>query len=100
GSAVKLVVLSKGAEKNVSVTLGELPNVTEARAEPTEPGTPNMRRRRDRDPEFQRGPERDDRDELRGDRGRDNRDGPRSERRRDRDDRGDLRGDREDRGNQ
>ena len=66
GTAVKLVVLSKGTEKNVSVTLGELPNVTEARAEPDEP---NARRRRDRDDrEGMRG-DREDRGNQRADRG-------------------------------
>jgi len=97
GAPVKLVVLSKGSEKNVSVTLGELPAVTEARAEPTEP---NMRpRRRDRDQDLQRGPE--DRDDMRGDRGRDrdDRDGFRNDRRRDQQ-QGDLRGDRSPRGDQ
>ncbi len=32
GSSVKLVVLHKGSEKNVTLTLGELPNTREARA--------------------------------------------------------------------
>jgi serine protease Do len=85
GTAVKLVVLSKGAEKNMSLTLGELPAVQEARAEPNEP---NIRPpRRDRD-EMQRGPERDERPNQRGERRRDWQD---------REDRGDLRGDRRDR---
>jgi serine protease Do len=73
GAIVKLVVLHKGAEKNVSITLGELPAVRETRNEPA-PGERDMRRR-DRDQDMQRGPE--DRNE------------PRSERRRDREDRGD-----------
>ena len=84
GASVKLVVLHKGAEKNVSITLGELPAVRESRNEPN-PGERDMRRRRDRDQDLQRGPERDDRNEFRNDR------------RRDREDRGDLRGDRQDR---
>jgi len=83
GASVKLVVLHKGAEKNVSITLGELPAVRETRNEPA-PGERDMRPRRDRDQGMQRGPE--DRNE------------PRGERRRDREDRGDLRGDRENRG--
>ena len=85
GASVKLVVLHKGAEKNVSITLGELPAVREANNAPT-PGERDMRRRRDRDQDLQRGPERDENI------------GPRSERRRDRDNPGDLRGDRENRG--
>ena len=84
GASVKLVVLHKGAEKNLSLTLGELPAVRETRNEPT-PGDRDMRRRRDRDQDLQRGPERDDNN------------GPRSERRRDRDNPSDLRGDRENR---
>jgi serine protease Do len=86
GSTVRLVVLHKGAEKTVALTLGELPNVRESSNEPTDR---DLRRRRDRDEDSRRGPERDDRGDLRGDR------------RRDREDRGDLRGDlRGDRGGQ
>jgi serine protease Do len=46
GTKVNLVVWSKGSEKNLSLTLGELPNVREARATPSEP---DMRPPRDRD---------------------------------------------------
>ncbi len=76
GATVRLAVLRKGAEKTVTLTLGELPNVAASRDEPTEG---DLRRRRDREPEFRRGPNRDD---------------GRGDRRRERDDRGDLRGDR------
>jgi serine protease Do len=48
GTKVNLVVWSKGAEKNLSLTLGELPNVQEARAVPFEP---DMRPPRERDNE-------------------------------------------------
>ena len=85
GASVKLVVIHKGAEKNLSLTLGELPAVREANNAPNS-GERDARRRRDRDQDLQRGPERDDRGE------------PRADRRRDREDRGDLRGDRENRG--
>jgi serine protease Do len=75
GTPVKLAVLSKGTEKDVSLTLGELPNATEARAEPSQP---NMQRRfRDRDPQL-------------APNDRDDRNGPRSERRQFRDEDRDL----------
>ncbi len=80
GANVKLVVLHKGAEKNVSITLGELPAVRETRNEPA-PGERDMRRRRDRE----------DRGDLRGDREN------RGDLHGNRDDRGDLRGDRNNR---
>ena len=71
-TTVKLVVIRKGAEKTISLTLGELPATREARAE---------RRDQDRDYDYRRRPNRDDRSD-------------RSERRRDRDER---RGDRDER---
>ncbi|MDB5601618.1 MAG: serine peptidase [Xanthobacteraceae bacterium] len=40
GATVKLVAVRKGAEKNFSLTLGELPAQRQARAEPTETETP------------------------------------------------------------
>jgi serine protease Do len=78
GSTVRLVVLHKGAEKTVALTLGELPNVRESRNEPAER---DLRRRRDRDQDFRGGADREDRGDLRRDR------------RRDRDDRGGQPGD-------
>src|SRR6266852_1952650 len=45
GAAVKLVVLHKGAEKNVSIKLGELPALREANNAPN-PGERDMRRPR------------------------------------------------------
>jgi serine protease Do len=60
GSTVRLVVLHKGAEKTVALTLGELPNVRESRNEPAER---DLRRRRDRE---DRG---DQQGDLRGDHG-------------------------------
>jgi serine protease Do len=80
GASVKLVVWHKGTEKNVSVTLGQLPTLRESRNEPS-PGDRDMRRRRDRE----------DRGDLRGDR---DDFGRRADRGRDRDDRGDRRADR------
>ena len=79
GASVRLVVLHKGAEKNLTLTLGELPNVRETSNDAPPRDT---RRRRDRDQDLQRGPDGDDRGDLRGNR-----------RRGDREDRGDLRGD-------
>lgn len=55
GTKVNLVVWSKGSEKNLSLTLGELPNVQEARAAPFEP---EMRPPRERD-DGRRGERRD-----------------------------------------
>jgi serine protease Do len=94
GASVKLVVIHKGTEKNMSLTLGELPAVRESRNEPT-PGERDTRRRRDRDQDLQRGPERDDRGEPRADRrDREDRSERFSERRRDREDRSEQRADR------
>jgi serine protease Do len=64
GATVRLIVLHKGAEKTVALTLGELPNVRESRNEPPER---DLRRRRDRDQDFRGGPDRDDRGNQRGD---------------------------------
>ena len=73
GTTVKLGVLRKGAEKTVNVTLGELPNVRDARAE-------RRSLRPDRDEDMQRAPDREDRGERRrerrGDRDLDRNDGP------------------------
>jgi serine protease Do len=78
GASVKLVLLHKGAEKHLTLTLGELPNVRETN---NDAPPRDARRRRDRDPDLQRGPDGDDR----------------SNRRRDRyEQQGDLRGDRGD----
>ena len=73
-TTVKLVVIRKGAEKTISLTLGELPATREARVE---------RRDRDRDYDYRRRPGRDDRSDRRRD--RDERRGDRDERRGDRD---------------
>ena len=78
GTTIKLGVLRKGSEKTLNLTLGELPATQEARNEPPR----EMRPDRDRDQDFRRGPERDDRgsrDNRRGDRDRDfqGSDGPR-----------------------
>jgi serine protease Do len=62
-TTVKLGVIRKGAEKTVSLTLGELPNVREARAETPRGARP------DQDRETQR--DRNDRRERQGDATRD-----------------------------
>jgi serine protease Do len=72
-TTVKLGVIRKGADKTISLTLGELPNVREARAE-----TPSdVRPDRDQDRDLR--PNRNDRRERRGDADRDMQttDGPR-----------------------
>jgi serine protease Do len=77
GATVQLAIWQKGSEKNVTLTLGELPNVRESRTEPVERG-----QRRRGGPEFRGGSEfhfgpnreeghggdmRGERDEQRGD---------------------------------
>jgi len=70
GTTVKLGVLRKGAENTVNVTLGELPNARDARAD-------RRSLRPDRDEDMQRAPDREDRSERRrGDRDLDRNDGP------------------------
>ena len=73
GASVKLVILHKGTEKTLTLTLGELPNVRETSNDAAPRDT---RRRRDRDQDLQRGPGDDRRGgryeqqgDLRGDRG-------------------------------
>jgi serine protease Do len=75
GTTVKLALIRKGTDKTVSLTLGELPSMREARAE---------RRDRDRDYDYRRGRDRDersdrwrDREERRGERDYDRSEGPR-----------------------
>jgi serine protease Do len=57
GTTVKLGLFRKGSDKTVSLTLGELPSMREARAE-----------RRDRDYDYRRGRDRDERSDRRRDR--------------------------------
>jgi serine protease Do len=59
GTTVKLALIRKGTDKTVSLTLGELPSMREARAE---------RRDRDRDYDYRRGRDRDERSDRRRDR--------------------------------
>lgn len=66
-TTVKLGVIRKGAEKDISLTLGELPNVREARAEPQSDARPD----RDQDRNKDLGRDRNDRRERRGDNSRD-----------------------------
>jgi serine protease Do len=74
-TTVKLGIIRKGAEKTIDLTLGELPNAREARAETPRDARPD----RDQDREMRR--DRNDRRERRGDATRDrdmqSSDGPR-----------------------
>jgi serine protease Do len=67
-TTVKLGVIRKGADKTISLTLGELPNVREARAE-TPPSDARPDRDQDRNKDL--GRDRNDRRERRGDATRD-----------------------------
>ena len=51
GTTVRLVIDRKGSEKTITLTLGELPNVRESRAEPTDR---DQQRFRNRDQDVQR----------------------------------------------
>jgi serine protease Do len=64
GTTIKLGMLRKGAEKTVTLTLGELPAQREARAERVDP-----RLDQDRDQDVRRSPNRDDRSDRSRERG-------------------------------